>query len=61
MTRHQYTQNIRKELRMLNERIDYKILHGQRYAADSLRHKALLRQIASQSKRGILTRLFSFA
>lgn len=58
MTRHQYTKNIQQELRALNERIDYKILRGQRYSDESRRHKALLRQIARQSKRGLLARLF---
>ncbi len=61
MTRHQYTKNIYTELRTLNERIDYKILRGQRYSDESLRHKALLKQIARQSKRGLISRLFSFA
>ncbi len=58
MTRHQYTQNIHKQLQALNERIDYKIMHGQSYADDSRRHKTLLRQIARQSKQGFLARLF---
>jgi hypothetical protein len=61
MTRHQYTKNIYRELRELNERIDYKILRGQRYSDESRRHKALLRQIARQSNRGFLSKLFSIA
>ncbi len=60
MTRHQYTKNIYQELRELNERIDYKILRGQRYTDESRRHKALLRQLARQSKRGLFSKLFSF-
>ena len=61
MTRHQYTKNIYNELKVLNERIDYKILRGQRYTDESLRRKTLLRQIARQSKRGLISKLFSFA
>lgn len=62
MTRHQFTKNIHKELRTLNERIDYKILRGQAYSQESKRHKELLRYATRQSKGGLLTRLFaSFA
>jgi len=62
MTRHQYTQNIQKELRVLNNLIDYKILRGQAYARESKRHKELLRSMTRQTKSGLLTRLFtSFA
>lgn len=48
MTRQQYTKNIYQELKALNERIDYKILRGERYTLESKRHKALLREIRRQ-------------
>ena len=59
MTRDQYTKNIRQQLRTLNERIDYKILRGQRYEEDSRLHKQLLRQIARQQKQGFFGRFIS--
>lgn len=63
MTRQQYTKNIYQELRALNERIDYKILRGQRYTDESRRHKALLRQIRAQSSKSLFdrfTNIFQF-
>ncbi len=51
MTRHQYTQTLARELQKINERIDYKILHGQRYADDSKRHKMLLERFNRQRRR----------
>ncbi len=59
MTRHQYTKNIYHELQALNERIDHKILRGQRYSDDSLRHKQLLRQIKRQRSHGFFGRFIS--
>ena len=51
MTRHQYTQTLARELQKINERIDYKILHGQRYTDDSKRHKILLERFNRQRRR----------
>ncbi len=57
MTRHEYTTNIREELRKLNKQIDYKILRGERYGLESKRHKQLLAQLRAQRK-GFIGRLF---
>lgn len=46
---------------MLNEQIDYKILRGERYSQESRRHKALTRYMSRQTKRGLFSKLFSFA
>ncbi len=56
MTRREYTQTIYQELRALNERIDYKILRGQRYTEESRRHRALLRKLKEQTRSGFLSR-----
>ncbi|MFZ4500232.1 MAG: hypothetical protein ACOYMZ_01890 [Minisyncoccia bacterium] len=57
MTRTQYTKAIELELARLNERIDAKILRGQRYAEESRKHKQLLAQIRRQSRASMFSRL----
>ncbi|MBP6904544.1 MAG: hypothetical protein KBB91_00620 [Candidatus Pacebacteria bacterium] len=57
MTQNQYKKNIAHQLRILNERIDYKILHGQRYSEESRQHRELRRQMLKQSKRGFFSRM----
>ncbi|HEY0980062.1 MAG TPA: hypothetical protein VGE18_01490 [Candidatus Paceibacterota bacterium] len=57
MTRTQYTKAIELELARLNERIDAKILRGQKYAEESRKHKQLLSQIRRQSSASIFSRL----
>lgn len=51
MTRNQYTKTIERELQKINEQIDFKILHGKRYADDSKRHKMLLERFNRQRRR----------
>lgn len=58
MTRTQYVKTIESELRKLNRRIDQKILRGESYFFDSIRHRFLLRELAKHQSEGILTRLF---
>lgn len=57
MTRTQYTKAIELELARLNERIDAKILRGQKYAEESRKHKQLLSQIRRQSSASVFSRL----
>ena len=66
MTRTQYAKVIERELQALNERIDLKILRGERYTEESRLHKALLQKIRKQRVRavthgrGLFASLFSF-
>lgn len=58
MTRSQYIRTIESELKRLNRRIDQKILRGENYFFDSIRHKFLLKQLKKHQGDGILNRLF---
>ena len=58
MTRTQYVKTIESELNKLNRRIDQKILRGENYFFDSIRHKFLLKQWKKHQNDGILNRLF---
>lgn len=58
MTRTQYVKTIESEISRLNRRIDQKILRGESYFFDSIRHKFLLKQLKKHQNEGILTKLF---
>ncbi len=58
MSRNQYIRSLEIELRKLNRRIDQKIMRGQSYFFESLRHKFLLKQLKKHQGDNILTRLF---
>jgi len=45
MSQHQYVKHINKELRRINEIIDFKILHGLSYREETRKHKELLNQM----------------
>ena len=50
MTKQQYFTIIEKQIQQLNDRIDAKIMHGLSYAAESKKHKELLRQLRLHKK-----------
>lgn len=58
MTRSQYLKSLEAEIKKLNKRIDDKILHGQNYFFESLRHRFLLNQLRKHQSQNFLTRLF---
>lgn len=58
MTRTQYIKSLEAEIKKLNRRIDQKILRGENYFFDSIRHKFLLKQWKQHQSEGFLTRLF---
>lgn len=58
MSQEQYKKAIEKEIRKLNERIDFKILRGERYSSESRQHKALLQKIKGYQKKSLFGRLF---
>lgn len=63
MTPQQYKKVLASEIKKLNQRIDFKILHGQEYRDDSRRHRELLRKLERQNKKSGFGRLlpaFSF-
>jgi len=45
MSRNQYKKTLLQELQAINALIDRKIIAGQRYAAESRKHKLLLRKL----------------
>jgi hypothetical protein len=56
MSQNQYIITLERQLKLINERIDSKIMSGQGYAEESRKHRMLLQKIRNQ-KRGILTRV----
>jgi hypothetical protein len=58
MTPHQYKRLLATELNRINQRIDFKIMRGERYSDDSKRHRELLRKFQRQKrKQGFLGRM----
>ncbi len=60
MTRSQSVKAIEQEIKKLNQRIDLKIIHGQRYASESKMHKMLLDRIKKMRKRSFFDRVVAF-
>lgn len=58
MSRNQYIKSLETELRKLNRRIDQKIMDGENYFFDSIRHKFLLKQLKKHQSEGLLASLF---
>lgn len=58
MTRNQYLKSLQEEIVKLNRKIDRKIMYGQNYFFESLRHKFLLKQLKKHQNQGFLTKLF---
>ncbi len=58
MTRNQYLKSLEAEIKKLNRRIDDKIMNGQNYFFESLRHRFLLNQLRKHQSRSFLDRLF---
>ena len=59
MTRIQYVKSLESEIAKLNRRIDQKILRGENYLFDSMRHKFLVRQLKQHQSVGLFGRLFA--
>lgn len=51
MTPQQYKKVLATELKKVNQRIDMKILKGERYNDDARRHRELLQKLQRQHKR----------
>ena len=47
MSKHNFEKTLRKELEILNDRIDEKIIRGLSYAVEARRHKFILSQLSS--------------
>lgn len=50
MSKNQYISSLERQIQILNERIDAKIVSGQQYVMESRKHKMLLRKIREQKK-----------
>ncbi|MDB5188496.1 MAG: hypothetical protein JWM92_94 [Candidatus Nomurabacteria bacterium] len=62
MSQHQYITTLERQIKVLNERIDAKIMSGQRYVEESQRHRALLRKLREQRRgNGLFGRFSLFA
>jgi hypothetical protein len=59
MSQEQYKKIIERELRNINQRIDFKIIKGEQYAEESKKHKMLLQKIRRQKRKGFFGRLFA--
>ncbi len=58
MSRNQYVKSLEAEIAKLNRRIDQKIMWGENYFFESLRHKFLLKQLQKHQSEGVLSSLF---
>lgn len=63
MSKQNFEKSLKKELRVLNEIIDMKIVRGLSYASEAKRHKFVLASLANMrnSKAGWLVRTLNFA
>ncbi len=59
MTQHKYVREMERELKKVNEIIDFKILHGFGYREETRIHKKLLHHIASLRRHKPRFNLFS--
>ena len=60
MTKEQYIHKIKKEMKQLNEVIDFKIIHGMRYSMEARRHRILLQKIRAQRTNKLYNLFFQF-
>ncbi len=63
MSKQNFEKSLKKELRVLNEIIDMKIIRGLSYSREAKRHKFVLASLANiqKTKSGWMLRSFSFA
>lgn len=59
MTQHKYIKEMERELKKVNEIIDFKILHGFGYREETRIHKKLLNQLSSLRRHKTKFNLFS--
>ena len=61
MSKDNFEKSLKKELRVLNEIIDMKIVRGLSYASEAKRHKVILNSLANikRTKSGWMLRSFS--
>lgn len=61
MSKHQYITSLERQINLLNQRIDAKIMSGQQYVDESRKHRMLLQKIRAQKreqKSGFFGRVF---
>jgi hypothetical protein len=59
MTQYKYAKEVEREIKRINEIIDFKILHGFGYKEDTRVHKKLLSQLGSLKRHKPRFKLFS--
>ena len=57
MSQTQYLKMLEKEIQKINNRIDLKILQGERYVKEARDHKLLLRKVRYHTRKGLINRL----
>ncbi len=61
MSQQEYIITLERQLRTLNQRIDSKIMSGQKYVEEARKHRMIVRKIREQKregKTGIISRVF---
>ncbi|MES2224561.1 MAG: hypothetical protein V4478_01075 [Patescibacteria group bacterium] len=61
MSQSQYITTLERQINSLNQRIDQKIMSGQKYLDEARKHRMLLRKIQSQrveQRKSIISRMF---
>ncbi len=57
MTQKQYKRELLREIRKVNEAIDFKVVFGQRYDREALRHRLLMERMEKLRKQSLLSRI----
>ena len=60
MTREQYIKTLHRQLALLNQKIDLKIISGQDYKNEARKHKMLLREMKKHTAGNFFKKLFPF-
>lgn len=58
MSQTQYLKMLEREIQKINNRIDVKILQGEKYTKEARDHKLLLKKVRYHSRKSFFSRLF---
>jgi len=58
MSQTQYLKMLEREIQKINNRIDVKILQGEKYVKEARDHKLLLKKVRYHSRKNFFNRLF---
>lgn len=59
MSQTQYLKMLEREIQRINNKIDLKILKGEKYSKEARDHKLLLKKVRYHSRRGLVNRFIN--